>query len=487
MDIIPALSALMSRTLGVESTVQGLNRLSGGANMESSSFRFAGAEYVLRRAPSAEFMEGRAFGHDVEAAMVRAACAAGVTAPEVVAELTEVDGIGTGYVMRKVEAEVNPAVILANPPPSLITDIGRELARIHAIGSSPSTCPSTELRMEGDRSKNGGGVTLPEQAPPSAVPAATSPSQVDGEELLKKLPTLDTAAAVEDLATRFQGYGGDRPIIALAIKWCRDNVPEPTTPVLVHGDFRMGNVMVDASGLAAVLDWELAHWGDAHEDLAYGCMTVWRFGHIDKPAFGVADLETYFAAYEAESGTTVDRSRFRFWLIYRTLWWALGCLQMGDIWRLGIDKSLERAVIGRRTSENELDLLLLLEEDAPETQALPIRLDPPPPARRQGEPSTVEMLEAVRDWVETDVKPGREGRSKFMAAVAMNALGMLIREAENPVAVHDKALSDDILLGRKTLASPGLLASLRKTALTKLSNDVPKYAALKLAQERWRV
>ncbi len=439
MDIIPALSALMSRALGVEGTVEALTRLSGGANMESSSFSFAGQDYVLRRAPSAEFMEGRAFGHDVEAAMVRAAYAAGVTAPEVVAELTEVDGIGTGYVMRKVEAEVNPAVILANPPPSLITDIGRELARIHAIKSFPG------------------------------------------------LPTLDTAAAVEDLATRFQGYGGDRPILALAIKWCRDNVPEPTTPVLVHGDFRMGNVMVDASGLAAVLDWELAHWGDAHEDLAYGCMTVWRFGHIDKPAFGVADLETYFAAYEAESGTTVDRGRFRFWLIYRTLWWALGCLQMGNFWRLGLDKSLERAVIGRRTSENELDLLLLLEEDAPETQRLPIRLDPPPPARRQGEPSTVEMLEAIRDWVETDVKPGREGRSKFMAAVAMNALGMLIREAENPIVVYDKALCDDILAGRKTLSSPGLLAALRKAALTKLSNDVPKYAALKLADERWRV
>ncbi len=439
IDITPALSALMARALGVDGTAQALTRLSGGANMESSSFSFDGHDYVLRRAPSAEFMAGRAFGHDVEAALVIAARAAGVTAPKVVAILTDADGIGTGYVMRKVDAEVNPAKILANPPPSLIIDIARELARIHAIQTFPN------------------------------------------------LPTLNTATAIEELATRFEAYGGDRPIMALAIKWCRDNVPEPSTAVLVHGDFRMGNLMVDADGLAAVLDWELAHLGDPHEDLAYGCMTVWRFGHVDKPAFGIADLEQYFAAYESESGTIVDRARFRFWLIYRTLWWALGCLQMGDIWRLGIDKSLERAVIGRRTSENELDLLLLLEEDAPETQALPIRIDPPAPARRQGEPSTVEMLEAIRDWVETDVKPGREGRSKFMAAVAMNALGMLIREAENPVAVHDKALSDDILLGRKTLASPGLLAQLRKNALSKLGNDVPKYAALKTAEERWTV
>ena len=129
---------------------------------------------------------------------------------------------------------------------------------------------------------------------------------------------------------------------------------------------------------------------------------------------------------------------------------------------------------------------MLLEQDAPETQALPIRFEPAAPPRRQGEPSTVEMLEAIRDWVEEDVKPGREGRSKFMAAVAMNALGMLIREAENPIAVHDKILSDDILHGRLTLATPGLLSRLRRAALIKLSNDVPKYAALKAAEEKWR-
>jgi aminoglycoside phosphotransferase (APT) family kinase protein len=431
--------ALARMAGGVELPLEHLGRLSGGANMESWSFDWGGAGYVLRRAPSLEMMEGRPFGHDVEAALVRAARKAGVLAPEVVGELVESDALGTGYVMRRVEAEVNPAPILADPAPSLITDISRELARIHAI------VPRADLAI----------------------------------------PHMDTAQALADLATRFDAYGGDRPIIALALKWCAENLPERTDPVLVHGDFRMGNLMADANGLAAVLDWEIAHWGDSHEDLAYGCMTVWRFGHIERPAFGVSDLDTYFAAYEHESGTIVDRGRFRFWLIYRTLWWALGCIQMGDIWRHGIDRTLERAVIGRRTSENELDLLLLLEDDAPETQRLPIRLDPPAPPRRMGEPSTVEMLEALRDWVDTDVKSKAEGRDKFMAAVAMNALGMLIREQENPVQVHDKALADDILAGRKTLASPGLLAKLRKDALGKLANDVPKYAALAKARETW--
>lgn len=441
MSLDPELlaSALARMAGGARLPIEHLGRLSGGANMESWSFDWGGAGYVLRRAPSAEMMEGRPFGHAVEAALVRTARAAGVLAPEVVGELHDDDGLGTGYLMRRIDAEVNPAAILADPPPTLISDLARELARIHAI-------------------------------PVSA---------------LNGIPAMDTAAALADLKARFESYGGDRPIIALALRWCEDNLPEPAPQSLVHGDLRMGNVMVGPDGLAAVLDWELAHLGDAHEDLAYGCMNVWRFGHIDKPAFGCSDLETYFAAYEAAGGISVDPARFRFWLVYRTLWWALGCLQMGEIWRTGIDRSLERAVIGRRTSENEIDLLMLLEEDAPETQRLAIREEAAVRARRIGEPSAAELLEAVRDWIETDVKARAEGRDKFLAAVAMNALGMLIREQENPVQIHDKALADDILAGRKSLSTPGLLAKLRKDALEKLANDVPKYSALAAARKKW--
>ena len=432
-------NALARMAGGVALPLAGLTRLTGGANMESWSFDWGGAGYVLRRAPSPEMMEGRPYGHDIEATLVRAARTQGVLAPEIVGELLGTDRLGTGYVMKRVEAEVRPARILADPPPSLLFDIARELALIHAINTDG----------------------------------------VDG------IPTMDTAAALADLKARFTDYGGDRPIIALAIKWCEDHLPEPVPPVLVHGDFRMGNLMVGPDGLAAVLDWELAHIGDAHEDLAWGCVGAWQFGHIERPAFGCADLDTFFAAYEAKGGVSVDRARFRFWLIYRTLWWALGCLQMGEIWREGIDESLERAVIGRRTSENELDLLLLLEKDAPETQRLPIRVDLPPPARRMGEPSTVEMLEAIAGWIESDIKPEAEGRGKFMVAVALNALGMLRREQDNPVDVHDKALADDILTGRRTLATPGLLARLRKEALAKLANDAPKYAGLAKARGLW--
>ncbi len=432
------LSHVMNNALGA-GNVTNLSRLTGGANMESSSFDFGGSSYVLRRAPSPEMMAGRPFGHDVEAAIIRAAYRSGVKAPEVVAELSPTDGLGTGFVMVRVEAEVSPVKILAAPPASLITTIAAELAKIHSIALAD----------------------------------------------LPYVPTMNTATALGELKARFMAYGGDRPIIALAIKWLEDHLPAPAPLVLVHGDFRMGNLMVGPDGIAAVLDWELAHIGDAHEDLAWGCVNAWRFGHIELTAFGCANLETYFAAYQDAGGIAVDRERFRFWLIYRTLWWAMGCLQMGEIWRSGIDKSLERAMIGRRTSENEIDLLMLLEADAPETEKIQVALAHAPPPRRMGEPSQTELLEAIAGWIASDIKPAAKGRDRFMAAVAINAIGMLSREAAHPVAVHDAELSADLMSGACDLTTPGLLARLRRVALSKLANDVPKYSALEKARALW--
>lgn len=438
-DIAAALRNIMHRATGVDAPAENIARLSGGANMESSAFDYAGQGYVLRRAPSAGMMEARAYGHDVEAALVRAAFAAAVKAPEVVADLLPEDGIGSGYIMRRVEAEVSPAKILADPPPSLLADLARELARIHGIATAD-------------------------------IPALPQPTH---------------AQLLADLKTRFTGYGGNRPVFALALRWLEDHLPAPIDPVLLHGDFRLGNIMADSNGLAAVLDWELAHLGDRHQDLAFGCINSWRFGHIDRPAFGVGQYDELWAAYERESGVAVEPARFRWWLVYSTLWWGLCCLQMAEIWRSGMDASLERAVIGRRTSETEVDLLMLLEEEAPQSERGPISLPQYAPPLRMGEPSNVEMLDALAKWIADDIKPVAEGRNRFMAAVALNALGMLQREAMNPVALHDKDLSDSFLSGSQDLATPGLLARLKAEALAKLAADQPKYSALAKAHALW--
>jgi hypothetical protein len=297
---------------------------------------------------------------------------------------------------------------------------------------------------------------------------------------------LEPAAGVEALAVQFAEAGGDRPPIALGLAWLRANLPAPAPLRVLHGDLRVGNVMVDAGHLSGVLDWELAHLGDVHEDLAFGCMTVWRFGRLDKQGFGLGEVADLARAYEAAGGTPFDPARFRFWLVYRTVWWALGCLAMGNAWRRGTDRSLERVVVARRAAEQDLDLLLLLETDAPECERarpLPPPLDPPQAGA--GEPCAAEILTAVSEWLAATVKPHLAGRERFELAVAQNALGIVRRELAARPSPHDKALADAILTGRTTLAEPGLLAKLRRRALDTLAADMPKYPALGQARALW--
>ena len=408
--------------------------------MESWRFSAGDSAYVLRRAPSLAFMEGRPYGHSTEAALIEAARAKGVTAPEVVAVLEEGDGLGSGFVMRALPGTADPKVILACDDPSgLLRQAARDLARIHRL-------------RQGD------------------VPEG--------------VPVMDYRAAIADLKQQFMDAGGDRPIIALGLKWLEDNYPAEVEPVLNHGDYRMGNLLVEGSALTGVLDWEIAHFGDPHEDLAFGCMAVWRFARYDRPALGLGSLEDYFAAYEVESGANVDPVRFRFWTIYRTVWWALGCLKMAAQWRSGADRMLERVVISRRTSEQELDLLLLLEEDAPEVER----------ARDMGalfswnqdwgEAQDRELVLAVSEWLDT-IKDMLTGHNRFQLAVARNALGMVYRNHTTRPAEWDKTLSDSLLAGEFGIDAPQLLAKLRLEALTKLEADVPKYPALRVARAKW--
>src|SRR3546814_2128395 len=121
-------------------------------------------------------------------------------------------------------------------------------------------------------------------------------------------------------------------------------------------------------------------------------------------------------------------------------------------------------VIGRRTAEQELDLLLLSESEAPDAERA--RILPPSPAAAPapvGEPATREMVQAVRDWLNDAVKPHAEGHDKFQVAVAMNALGIVMRDLDAGVRAEDGALAAALLAGETSLAAPGLLADRKST------------------------
>ena len=68
------------------------------------------------------------------------------------------------------------------------------------------------------------------------------------------------------------------------------------------------------------------------------------------------------AAIEAAGGRAIDVSRVRFWQMLGSLRWGVMCLTMYLSWRDGVMKSVERPMIGRRVSETEADLVVLLEE-----------------------------------------------------------------------------------------------------------------------------
>jgi hypothetical protein len=143
-------------------------------------------------------------------------------------------------------------------------------------------------------------------------------------------------------------------------------------------------------------------------------------------------------------------------------------------------------VVARRTAEQELDLLLLLEDQAPQAERdrpLPSAAAPAEPG--EGEPSGAEILTAISEWLTSDIKQLLAGRGKFDLAVARNALGIVTRELEQRPVATDAALSADLLSGKANLATPGLLARLRRMALSKLAADMPKYPSLAIARALW--
>ena len=299
-------------------------RLSGGASQETWSFDIeqpgGNVGAILRRAPQGYgAAPARAAGLNAEAILMQRAYDAGVPSPRVLHVLQPDEGLGTGFIMERVEGETIPRKILrdqefAQVRPKLARQLGSVLAGIHGLELS----------------------TLPE------------------------LRRMTAAKEIAELERDYRSFDWPRPVFELALRWLRDRDPGPSAEItLVHGDFRHGNLIIGLDGLRAVLDWELAHFGDPMEDLGWVCVNSWRFGHIDKPVGGFGSREELFAGYEA-AGRSVDPDRVMFWEVMGTLRWGVMCCGMMQRFRIGPEHSVERAMIGRRSSETEIDLLRLL-------------------------------------------------------------------------------------------------------------------------------
>jgi len=151
------------------------------------------------------------------------------------------------------------------------------------------------------------------------------------------------------------------PAFELAFRWLRRHLPPSPETALVHGDYRIGNVIFGPEGVRAVLDWELAHIGDPMEDLGWACVRSWRFGNDRLPAGGIGTREELWQAYETAGGRPVDERAVRFWELFGNLRWGIICISQARAYLDGLSPSVELAAIGRRTAETEWELLELME------------------------------------------------------------------------------------------------------------------------------
>lgn len=162
---------------------------------------------------------------------------------------------------------------------------------------------------------------------------------------------------IEEIEAELASYGDPQPALELGLRWLRQRLPPARPPALVHGDFRMGNMLVGEAGLVAVLDWELVHVGDPVEDLGWLCSRTWRYGRDELPAAGLGSREQLLAAYRAAGGAAVEPEELRFWETLGLVRWGVHTKRQLHEHLSGQRPSLELAAIGRRTSEAEWDLL----------------------------------------------------------------------------------------------------------------------------------
>jgi aminoglycoside phosphotransferase (APT) family kinase protein len=309
----PHLSAILGREVEVSDPVL----LAGGASKEAWAVDAGGERLLVRRAAGGVIHKHTLSLAD-EFEVLRAAHEAGVKVPRPYGYIADLEG-REAFVMERLEGEtIGRRIVrkdeLAGARRALPAQMAEELAKIHAI-------------------------------PPSRLPFL-------GETRLEGM--------VEEL----DEVGEPHPAIELGLWWLRENRPPARDSVVVHGDFRIGNLVVDDHGLVGVLDWEFAHVDDPVRDLAFSLVRAWRFGVPEKRLGGIGDVEPYLALYHELTGLEVRPEELDYWELAGNVAWAIGCLTQAQRHLTGQDRSVELAILGRLGVEVEYEICRLLERVA---------------------------------------------------------------------------------------------------------------------------
>jgi aminoglycoside phosphotransferase (APT) family kinase protein len=315
--LVPKLAGVLQPALGAGTIVENLRALTGGASRTTWAFDAVTGEQrrslILRTGPPDDVHAGM----ELEARAQAAAAAAGAPVPHV---LVADDSVG---------ALDNPFLICDEiKGETIVRRIQRQLddtSRAHLL-----------------------------------VQCAEALAAIHRADPI--MSGIDREDQLTEYRGRLDDMGDTTATFEWAFRWLTTNRPAPSPPRLVHGDYRMGNLIVDGSNLAAVLDWELVHVGEFYEDLAWFCIRAWRFGApADHGAGGLGSVERFLHSYENAGGGTVDRAAFHWWLVLATLRWGVICRYQAERHLSGQSRSVELATIGRRVCETEWDLLNLLD------------------------------------------------------------------------------------------------------------------------------
>jgi aminoglycoside phosphotransferase (APT) family kinase protein len=179
----------------------------------------------------------------------------------------------------------------------------------------------------------------------------------------ERLPFLEEAR-LERMMVELDDVGEPHPAIELGLWWLRENRPPPRTPVVSHGDYRIGNVVVDERGLVGILDWEFAHVDEPVRDLGFGLVRAWRFGVDNKRYGGIAGVDPFLERYNERTGFDVRPEELDYWELAGNVGWAIGCVTQAQRHLSGQDRSVELAILGRLGAEVEYEICHLLEKAA---------------------------------------------------------------------------------------------------------------------------
>jgi aminoglycoside phosphotransferase (APT) family kinase protein len=371
-----ALAEFLKAASGAEAVeITRITLLAGGAIQENwgidASFdggSLAGSQHLVLRCDAATGVPS-SLGRVEEFAVLRAAFAAGVTVPEPLVACADAAIIGKPFfVMRRAGGNAAGRPITLDPAletarPGIAEQLGRELARIQTIHP-----PRDDLAF---------------------LAAYDGPQN-----------------AIAEFRAYLDAHPSPRPVLEWALRWAETNLPAPLPPVLCHRDFRTGNYLLEGARLTAILDWEFAGWGDPDEDIGWLCCKGWRFGRPDREAGGIAERAPFYRGYEAESGRRLDPERVKFWEVYANIRWAIIALQQSDRFLIGGTRSLSTAITGRRATECELELLMLLDPDGPSLQAADasgVRSMPSPSLRDL--PRSLDLLALARETLLDELAP----------------------------------------------------------------------------------